>query len=62
MVIYRGEELIMKKKMGLVLFIFMLFLTGCNFEVDDSDKRTYEGVVYDKVFSNSVSEGLKCRT
>lgn len=46
----------------IISIAFTLLFTGCDLEVDDSEKRTYNGVVYDEVIYNSVSDGVKCLT
>lgn len=51
----------MKKAIILIILLSMtLMLTGCDFEVDDSEKRTYDYVVYDKAYYRRKSEGVKC--
>lgn len=53
------------KKIMIMLSIFLVIATmctGCDLEVDDSEKRTYYGVVYDRAYLGTKSEGLKCHS
>ena len=54
----------MKKKLFQVLIAMMLVcltVSGCNFEVDDSEERTYKGTVYDVAYSANKKDGLRSK-
>ncbi len=41
--------------------LICLTISGCNFEVDDSEERTYKGTVYDVAYSADKKDGLRSR-
>ena len=45
--------------MGLVVVVACIMFCGC--EVDDSDKRTFRGTVYDVAYSRKEKSGLRSR-
>ena len=55
--------MIMKNIFKIIISMMLICLSicGCNFEVDDSEERTYKGTVYDVAYSADKKDGLRSK-